>query len=897
MWLDFGKSARPFNGEADRPRVASALGVSVDRLPAIGVSDRTSQPLTVGVIRPSILIPEGLAASLSADALRDVLIHECAHALRRDTLVGLLQRLAAILCWPNPLVHLMNRALESAREELCDNYVLRTSTPADYAASLLAVAERRPFSLDYDAMLSLPMIARRGTLESRIAALIDPRRHAETSMRRGAVAALAVLFLAAGAGVSAVRFGETEQPPAAPSSNPLDPKKTRIEGVVVDESGKPAADILVRSWSYWGEPPETRTGPDGRFVLDIDVVATTRLLASNADGSLQAMTRELGEFNSSRRRYEANLVLKPTRPTTVRVVDAQGAAVADAAVEIHDDAPWWSGRTDARGEARFQIPADAQVTAVIALKSGRGFDYFENDRGGFGLPSKPLPATIDLVLNGSTTVKVRAEDASGKPMPQVPFVPWFIKKAGKLDMVNLAGSRVARVATDRDGVAVFDFAPADLVQEAAFLVSARPLHMARTIAYVPTRPENATLTARVLRTVPVSGRVFATDGKPAPAIMVRAEGRGNTPHYGRTAARTGADGSYHLDLAPDQSYLIGVIDEDWAARSRGGIVPREGMTIQHVDFHLDRGTVFTGRVTTAPDHAPAVGETVVLSERGASAERLFSGVQTEVPWVGEERIETLLRWAKTDGDGRYAFRIGPGTFSKPDKSSPFDEPIQVGDEPEIVYDYQIDRPARSESIFVTVRKAGPNGAIASDALIVALRDRPSNPLVYAFAIAMKADSSGRLAMKRSRSIAGFYARSPDGSLAGYARLEPKSSDVTILLKPATKIGGRVVFSDGRPVPRARVQGELLGVATRDSSLIEGAKEDVGVLLETFADGEGRFDLLGVPVGVKVRLDSWWQGPVNRALGRRRGHTLPVTLEVKDAQPLTVPDLVVMPYKF
>ena len=71
--------ARPIPNEikAILPRVSSALGVTVDRLPTIGISHTASQPVTLGLIRPMVLIPEGLPASLSADELRDVLIHEC----------------------------------------------------------------------------------------------------------------------------------------------------------------------------------------------------------------------------------------------------------------------------------------------------------------------------------------------------------------------------------------------------------------------------------------------------------------------------------------------------------------------------------------------------------------------------------------------------------------------------------------------------------------------------------------------------------------------------------------------------------------------------------------------------------------------------------------------------
>ncbi len=105
----------------------SRLGV--DRLPLIAVSPKLASPVAVGLIRPLVILPEGLIESLSPSALADVLVHESAHILRLDPLVGLLQRLAEMVYWPHPLVHLLNRRLARAREEICDNHVLKHGDP------------------------------------------------------------------------------------------------------------------------------------------------------------------------------------------------------------------------------------------------------------------------------------------------------------------------------------------------------------------------------------------------------------------------------------------------------------------------------------------------------------------------------------------------------------------------------------------------------------------------------------------------------------------------------------------------------------------------------------------------------------------------------------------------
>jgi len=93
------------------------------------------------LISPVVILPEDLIETLGSRGLRDVLVHESAHALRHDPLVGFLQRLLASAFWPYPPVHLVNRWLAGAREEVCDNYVLRQGDAPSYAETLLTISE------------------------------------------------------------------------------------------------------------------------------------------------------------------------------------------------------------------------------------------------------------------------------------------------------------------------------------------------------------------------------------------------------------------------------------------------------------------------------------------------------------------------------------------------------------------------------------------------------------------------------------------------------------------------------------------------------------------------------------------------------------------------------------
>src|SRR5262249_4400654 len=201
-------------------------------------------------------------------------------------------------------------------------------------------------------------------------------------------------------------------------------------------------------------------------------------------------------------------------------------------------------------------------------------------------------------------------------------------------------------------------------------------------------------------------------------IRVEAQGAtgGPRPMAGAGRARTGVDGAYTMELPPEQSYLIGVVDDEWAARTLGGVVVQEGNPPTALDLSRGRGSVVWGRVTVGLSD-PAPGRPVMLHERGAAIP----------PEALEGRpfglFDGFLRIADTDEDGRYAFRVGPGAYQitwprgPGDRARPEDLTIVAGQEVE--RDYSLsrdDRPWKTVRGLVLARDgAGPPiaGAVMS----------------------------------------------------------------------------------------------------------------------------------------------------------------------------------------
>jgi TonB family protein len=158
-------------------------------------------PMTFGVLRPTVLLPEE-ARSWSGERRRVVLLHELAHVLRGDAATHLLARTALALHWWNPLAWTMWREFLKERERATDDLVLGAGAKAsEYAGHLLEIArtmQERPASAAGVAM------ARRSQLEGRLLAILDGRT-ARRQQGRAATVAAVVVAIAVMAPVASVR--------------------------------------------------------------------------------------------------------------------------------------------------------------------------------------------------------------------------------------------------------------------------------------------------------------------------------------------------------------------------------------------------------------------------------------------------------------------------------------------------------------------------------------------------------------------------------------------------------------------------------------------------------------------------------------------------------------------
>jgi beta-lactamase regulating signal transducer with metallopeptidase domain len=93
-------------------------------------------PLTCGIWRPAILLPDEASEWNEAD-LRRAIVHELEHVRRGDWAIQLAARATCVLYWFHPLVWVAFRRLSLEAERAADDAVVRSAEHTEYIDELL----------------------------------------------------------------------------------------------------------------------------------------------------------------------------------------------------------------------------------------------------------------------------------------------------------------------------------------------------------------------------------------------------------------------------------------------------------------------------------------------------------------------------------------------------------------------------------------------------------------------------------------------------------------------------------------------------------------------------------------------------------------------------------------
>jgi bla regulator protein blaR1 len=120
-------------------KVAGQLGIK--QKVRIYLSELVQSPVTIGFLKPVILIPIASVTHLSPQQLEAVILHELAHIKRHDYLLNIVLSVIDLGLFFNPFTRLITKSVSKERENSCDDWVLQYQyNPTMYAEALLRIA-------------------------------------------------------------------------------------------------------------------------------------------------------------------------------------------------------------------------------------------------------------------------------------------------------------------------------------------------------------------------------------------------------------------------------------------------------------------------------------------------------------------------------------------------------------------------------------------------------------------------------------------------------------------------------------------------------------------------------------------------------------------------------------
>ncbi len=310
----------------------------------VAASTEIASPITLGIRRPTLLLPAHIETALLPEDLDAALAHEFAHMRRRDFLKNLLYELIFLPIAFHPVAWLTRRRMSETRELVCD--AMAASAVAGrqrYARSLLRLATQ------FSASAYAPTPHAIGIFDAHPFKNFERRvmnlTHHSIELRGAArlVPTALSIALIAGACTSALAFRQqvaASQPPTTtgPSDVNIGPAPTGVGPANVDIASAPAG--VGPSAIVIGVPHSANAQPKSSFKVDIPdpagpnsvvkvltpttVQTTETTTQTNTTTTLQVHARDIA---GNRDKF-----VEPIYPPDAKAAGIQGSVVLDAVI-------------------------------------------------------------------------------------------------------------------------------------------------------------------------------------------------------------------------------------------------------------------------------------------------------------------------------------------------------------------------------------------------------------------------------------------------------------------------------------------------------------------------------------------------------------------------------------
>ncbi len=635
--------------------------------------DSIGSPAVWGIARPTIILPRGIFSSLTAQQRRWVLLHELAHVQRRDLIIVILQRLAAILHFFNPAIWVANRVIHEMRECACDDLAISLSEASAVESGeafvrILRRADRSRRGLE--GALGVFGLDSRASCFRRVRRLLDTERPIRTAPGAWSLWCLVLLAVASvphlRAAGEASRTSSQNSATASASPNQRDPKAAtkdapardgqEFELRVVGPDGKPIPSAVVGLGAS-PVPIANKQVRRGKFVRQGSYGV---YVATDGEGRLAVeLPRAPDRFDLditipgygpywSEWSSESHVQPIPSRFTAELeaawsvggiVVDAGGTPVEGVKVSPSfeykkrpgDHSQFGIGTrltTDAAGKWRFDsVPVSMGEVHVEINHPGFRPVRRPLTRGEFGIERGREP-TAKVVLDRGLTVTGKVTDDSGKPI------------VGALVRTKLIND-IREARTGRDGI--YRLAGCE-PRVARLVVSAKG--RATDMKELNLDPEMGPVNFQMKPGGTVRIRVLDEHGNPVPKARIFFQRwRGPSFSYfefNHVSQYADQNGVWVWNEAPLDEFRADICPTDGMALSEQPLIARA----EEYVFRLPGPLVVSGRVIDAITKEPIKQFRVVPGVRSSP---------THMNWVPSESFSA--------SDGLYRLRESHGYFA------------------------------------------------------------------------------------------------------------------------------------------------------------------------------------------------------------------------------------------
>ena len=629
---------------------------------------------------------------------------------------------------------------------------------------------------------------------------------------------------------------------------------TKITGVVVDETDKPVANATVFSW-FDDVRPKATTNAAGEFSMTVSPgrAGMSRAFAF-VDGGARMSTALLLRDEVGK---NLTLKLKSAKAIEVRIIDKSGRPVPMATVVVRCRyagvmIPQASGDD---GTKRCWVPADDWIDTIAAYKDGVGIDFrnFErqNERRSNNAMRLKQPGAepIILTLDGAKSATVLLKEPSGKPVVGAKvYFRHLTKKNHGDDELNLFGFDDFTRTSDATGAVTYHVLPAEAARAPYFDVHSET--HSRKINRFGDELSNAPIREMVMvPRVELSGVVLDSEGKSAANAHVRIDGVDFRPGWVRSAiVKTDANGRFRCMAQPNDLYYFMAARGRFASAVISKVVSDK--SIADVELRMVPATRLFGKAGSPGAWRPEAGGIFVLHQRLLQYRDLPIEQQT-LPYPPFQQGSNMGAHSEIDKDGNYEMWVGPGTYVY--SVDPYEHKeivVSVNGQTEIKQDF----PAR-----VTPQRLELEGRVVLE------RDptKPVNAATVKGHMPMAGrrhlfvsgtpvtGKDGKFVLSRDSGDGIVEARTDDGKLAGTATFKGEQKTVVIRVGPTVTVKGRLLDSDGKPMPKFEIQWSRIVERFMSGGTFSGRET---------TNEKGEFEIRGLIPGQQYTI----QGPIKRS---------------------------------